>query len=97
MKGVYRFEWITEEDVVDLTSLTGQNLVVTLRNCSLLLSVSETGSDSRATFVLEEWILEDRLVDWAAGKIRADGPEFVGVAQNYLQNTLAGKESCNDY
>ena len=100
MKGVYRFEWITEEDVVDLTSFTGENLLVTLRNCSLFLSVKEDGSERRDTFLLEEWILEDRLVVWAAAKVRPDGPDFVGVAQNYLQNTLteiAGKESCSDY
>ena len=101
IKGVYRFEWITEEDVVNLTSLRGENLEVTTRNCSLFLSAREAGSErSRATFLLEEWISEDRLVIWAAEKVQSGTGDFVGVSGKYLQNTLAriaGKKRCSTY
>ena len=101
IKGVYRFEWITEEDVVNLTSLRGENLEVTTRNCSLFLSAREAGSErSRATFLLEEWISEDRLVIWAAEKVQPGTGDFVGVSGKYLQNTLAriaGKKRCTTY
>ena len=86
--------------MVNLTSLRGEALEVTFRNCSVFLSVREAGSDSRATFVLEEWILEDRLVIWAAQKVHPDTGDFVGVSQEYLQNTLAkiaGNERCSNY
>ena len=84
---------------MNLTSLRGEALEVTWRNCSVFLSVREAGSDSRATFVLEEWILEDRLVIWAAEKVQPNTGDFVGISQEYLRNTrakIAGKERCNN-
>ena len=86
--------------MVNLTSLRGEALEVTFRNCSVFLSVREAGSDSRATFVLEEWIIEERLVIWAAEKVHPSTGDFVGISQEYLQNTLAkiaGNERCRDY
>ena len=83
--------------MVNLTSLRGEKLEVTFRNCSVFLSVREAGADSRATFVLEEWILEERLVIWATQKVHPTTGDFVGISQEYLQNTLAkiaGNERC---
>ena len=75
--------------------------VLSPRNCSLYLSVREAGGDSGATFVLEDWITEDRLVIWAAQKVQSDtAGDFVGISQKYLQHTLAkiaGNERCRDY
>ena len=85
--------------MVNLTSLRGEALEVTWRNCSVFLSVREAGSDSRATFVLEEWIQEDRLVIWAARKVRPNTGDFVGVSQEYLRNSLAkiaGNDRCSN-
>ena len=86
--------------MVNLTSLRGEALEVTFRNCSVFLSVREAGAESGATFVLEEWISEDRLVIWAAEKVHPSTGDFVGVSQDYLDNTLAkiaGQERCSNY
>ena len=41
LQGQYKFEWITEEDRVNMTSLCGQKMTVYYKNCNIYLSVED--------------------------------------------------------
>ena len=65
-----------------------------------LLFPAQTGTDrtdSPARFLLEEWILGDTLVIWAARSLQEQTGHFVGVSDNYIKNIrekIARSERC---
>ena len=84
---------------MELKSFKGDSLRVTFMNCTLYLSVKTEG-EVPVMFRLEEWILEDNsLVVWAAERLRANSGPFLGLSQEYIEDSLAkisGSGRCDE-
>ena len=78
-------EWITGEDMINLTTLCGVNMTIVYRKCALLLSVS----GSKAVFLMDEWIMQENIVIWSLerlGEGDSDASNFIGISKDEISH-----------
>ena len=88
-------EWITGEDVINLTTLCGINLSIVYRKCSLIMSVSQP----KAVFLIDEWIMnQENIVIWSLerlGNDESEASDFVGISKDEIRNNMVyGSKDC---
>ena len=87
-------EWITGEDVINLTTLCGINLSIVYRKCSLIMSVSQP----KAIYLIDEWIMkEENIVMWSLERLgndesEAEASDFVGISKDEIRNNMVSKD-----